>query len=91
MTVFEQLDPAIEEWAKERQVPLYTSYKGDDVRSFQVVGSSGAACQIWIEVGNVVSLIVWDYGARRRTFATEPGKLKAALDGALAVARGWAE
>lgn len=89
MATFEQVDPVILEWSEERHLPLYTRYKDEDVRSFQVVGASGASCQIWIETGDEVSVHVWDYGRRRRSFVTNGRDLRTALDNALAVARSW--
>ncbi len=90
MTRFEQIDPVIRQWSHERQLPLYTEYKETEVRSFEVPGSSGAACQIWIEVGHTLSVCVWDRADRRRTFETDASSLRGALDEALNVARRWA-
>lgn len=89
MTAFAQLDPTITQWSRNRQIPLFTHYKDEDVRSFQVVGSSGAKCQIWIEVGERVIVSVWDYGKRRQDLDADADSLRARLDEALSIARSW--
>lgn len=89
MTTFAQFDPIIEQWSSDRQIPLFTRYKDEDVRSFQVVGSSGTECQIWIEVGERVTVSVWDYGKRRQDLEADADSLRARLDEALSIARSW--
>jgi hypothetical protein len=89
MTAFAQLDPIIRQWSSDRQVPLFTRYKDEDVRSFRIVGSSGTECQIWIEVGERVTVSVWDYGKRRQDLEADAASLRARLDEALSIARSW--
>ena len=91
MRTFEDLDPVIVEWSQAMRLPLYTRYRDDDVRSFQVVGISGASCQIWVEISDEVTVHVWDYGPRRHSFPTDGPGLRATLDEALAVAKRWIE
>lgn len=89
MTTFGQLDPIIEQWSSDRQIPLFTQYKDEEVRSFQVVGPSGAQCQIRIQAGDRVTVSVWDYGKRRQDLEADAGSLGARLDEALSIAQSW--
>jgi len=43
------VDPAIREWCNRHSLTLYTSDKGSDVRTVQVVGATGTKCQIWVD------------------------------------------
>jgi hypothetical protein len=89
MATLAQLDPTIRQWSSDRQIPLFTRYKDEDVRSFEVIGSSGATCQIWIETEERVTVRIWDYGERRHDLDADISSLRAQLDEALRIARSW--
>jgi hypothetical protein len=55
VTDFENLDLIIRRWSEENGVLLSESYKGEEVRSFEIVGAAGSRCQIWIEVQDSVT------------------------------------
>jgi hypothetical protein len=43
------VDGILEAWSKRQEIPLQTSYRDENVRSFEFVGSNGVQFQIWIE------------------------------------------
>ena len=86
---FTQVDPVISSWSSTNRIPLATRYQDAEVRSFELVGGGGRA-QIWVEVNGQISVHVWDYRKRRRSFVATLATLEASLDQALTVARSWA-
>ena len=89
MTTLAELDPILREWSSDNRIPVFTHYKDEDVRSFQVVGPSGAQSQIGIEADDRLTVSVWDYRKRRQDFEADLDSLRAQLDEALRVARSW--
>ena len=71
---------------------LYTEYKGEEVRSFLLVGQHGSKAQLWIDPPSPtgeVGVHAWDYRRRREDYVTNVGALESCLDQALEVAEGW--
>lgn len=89
MTTFLDLDMILRSWARDRRIPLYTKYRGEEVRSFQVVGATGRKAQIWVEVNDGISVYVWDYKKRKREFGATRANLPKQLDAALDLAMDW--
>jgi len=46
---YEWIDQIISAWATDFRLTVYREYKDVEVRSVDVVSSSGAKCQIWID------------------------------------------
>lgn len=89
-TTFSQLDPLLRRWSQDRGVPLFTSHRGEPVRSFELVGSCGATrCQIWVETGERVTVSVWDYGSRKRELDADVSNLYERLDEAWRLGGSW--
>jgi hypothetical protein len=86
---FSPYDPVIERWSRRRRIPLFTSYRDDEVRAFEIVTPLGERRQIWIEVNGDVVVHVWDFQKRRRTFTADAQTLEGRLDDALELARAW--
>jgi hypothetical protein len=84
---YAKYDDELRAWADDHQLPLFTEYKDEPVRSFQIVGSTGSECQIWLDQDG--SVHVWDYKKRGTQF--RDGRLRDRLDAALGAARAWAE
>lgn len=89
MTTFAELDPILEDWSRERRIPLSTEYKDEEVRSFQLVDQTGGQYQIWIDVERGLTVSVWDFGKKRHDFSADLGSLRERLDDALNLARSW--
>ena len=85
---FALIDAPIRSWATRNRLPLSTKYQDEEVRSFELVGTSGRA-QIWIETNGDVTVHVWDYRKRKQSFQCDAASVEAALDQALQVVRGW--
>lgn len=88
---FEEVDPILLRWSETHRIPLSTEYRGEPVRAFDIVGSTGAKCQIWIEAGEGLVVAVWDYRERIEKFAASEDDLFSCLDAALATGRRWLE
>jgi hypothetical protein len=89
MTDFESIDPLIRRWSADNAIPLFTEYRGESVRSFDIVGPSARRCQIWIESAEPLAVHVWDYGKRRERLEADFDTVRQRLDDALEIARSW--
>jgi hypothetical protein len=48
---FDAIDHSLNKWSAERKIPLMVTYKDEEVRSFELVGSeSGRLFQVWLDV-----------------------------------------
>jgi hypothetical protein len=85
-------DPAITAWAAKHTLHLYTTYRDEEVRSVELVGSDGRKCQLWIDApdqsGNV-QVHAWDYKKRREDCKGTVADLPRCLDQAYATAMKW--
>ena len=57
------VDPVIQRWCKAHSLMLFTDYKDYDVRSVDVVGPTGAKCQVWVDPpqNDNVTIHIWPY------------------------------
>ena len=89
---YESIDPIISAWAAKHTLHLYTTYRDEEVRSVDLIGSAGRKCQLWIDApdqsGNVL-VHVWDYKKRRQDLQTTMAELAQSLEMAYATAIGW--
>lgn len=89
---YESIDPVIAAWATEHALHLYTTYRDEEVRSVDLVGSNGRKCQLWIDApdqsGNV-QVHVWDYKKRRENYTAMTGDLRRSLEQAYVTATKW--
>jgi len=89
---YESIDPAVTAWAAKYGLHLYTTYRDEEVRSVDLVGSDGRKCQVWIDAPDQsghVQVHVWDYKKRRENYKTTTADLPRALEQAYATARKW--
>jgi len=89
---FEWIDEIITAWAKDFRLTVYREYKDIEVRSTDVVTSSGAKCQIWIDppdADDKVGVHVWNYGEKRADSYVPVSQLRDALKSAYATALAW--
>lgn len=89
---FEPVDEVLEPWLQVHKVRLYTEFKGEPVRSFDVVSPAGDKVQIWIDPvteGGDVQVHVWDYARRRRDLSGTISELVKLVDEAHAIALTW--
>ena len=89
---FEWIDEIITAWATDFRLTVYREYKDIEVRSTDVVTSSGAKCQIWIDppdADDKVGVHVWNYGEKRADSYVPVSQLRDALKSACAAALAW--
>ena len=89
---YESIDKIISAWATDFALTVYHEYKDVEVRSTDVVGSSGAKCQIWIDppdAHNRVGVHVWNYRDKRAHSLVPASQLRESLKSAYATALGW--
>lgn len=90
---YEKIDGILNQWAKKHNLPLYKTYKDEQVRSFEVVNTQGKRFQIWIDLPspkNEVGVHVWDYKKKRKDFLVSPDELIDCLEKAYITAKTWA-
>jgi hypothetical protein len=91
---YESIDPIITAWAAKHTLHLYTTYRDEEVRSVDMVGSNGRKCQLWIDApdksGNV-QVHVWDYKKRREDCKANVNDLSQCLERAYGTAMKWLE
>ena len=61
---YELVDEVLESWCSAHQLQVSTEYKGEPVRSIQIVGARRSKIQIWVDPASpagIVSVYVWDY------------------------------
>ena len=86
------IDEVINGWATDLRLSIYKEFKDAEVRSTDVVSSSGAKCQIWIDPPNTegrVGVHVWNYKDKRADTSVSCSQLRDSLNKAYATARGW--
>jgi len=88
---YDQIDPAIQAWASNHTLPVYTQYKDVEVRSVELVGVSGQKVQIWIDqpLYGWVGVHVWNYKKLRQDWKVQTNKLEATLEQAYQKAMDW--
>jgi hypothetical protein len=89
---YESIDPIITAWAARHTLHVYTTYRDEEVRSVDLVGSDGYKCQLWIEApdqSGSAKVHIWDYKKRREDFRTTYADLDRRLEQAYATAMKW--
>jgi hypothetical protein len=89
---YELVDEVLESWSSAHQLQVSTEYKGEPVRSIQIVGAKDSRIQIWVDPvspAGIVSVHVWDYYRRRKEFSGPVGDLNRLLEGAYQLATRW--
>jgi hypothetical protein len=89
---YELIDAAILNWTAKHGLHLYTSYRDEEVRSVDLVGSNGQRCQLWVDPPDhtgKVQVHVWDYHKRRQDCKTVISDLPRCLDEAYETAAQW--
>jgi hypothetical protein len=86
---YESIDPIISVWATKHNLHIYTTYRDEEVRSVDLIGSNDRKCQLWIEApdqsGNV-QVHIWDYKKRKRDYKVGANNLPRCLEDAYATA-----
>jgi len=89
---YESADPIITTWATRHVLQIHTTYRDEEVRSVDLVGSNGRKCQLWIDApdqsGNV-PVHLWDYKSRREDYKATVSDLARCLEQAYAIAMKW--
>jgi hypothetical protein len=93
-TDFSEVDTVLLPWAARAGVHVFTTYRDDAVRTFDIPGRDGQAqCQVWVtppSADDRLSVEVWHkLNGKRRTFPTSLGGLEAALTAARICAGEW--
>lgn len=89
---FKSIDPSLEAWARVHALHISTKYKDSEVRSTDVVGSSGRKYQIWVEPSgteNSFLVKVWDYKKRKAQFPASQANISEKLEEAWKTAQLW--
>jgi len=89
---YQQIDEVINAWATDLRLSVRKEFKDAEVRSTDVVSSSGAKCQIWIDPPNTESLVgvhVWNYKDKRADCSVSLSQLRDSLNDAYGTARSW--
>jgi hypothetical protein len=89
---YESIDPIINAWVTKHALHLYKSYRSAEVRSVELVSSSGRKCQLWIDAPDPsanVQVHVWDYKKRRVDYITTIADLPRFLEQAYMTAMNW--
>jgi hypothetical protein len=89
---YESTDSAITAWAAKHKLHLYTTYRDEEVRSVDLVGSNGRKCQLWIDAPDQnknIQVHLWDYKKRRENSKTTVTDLAQCLEKVYATAMKW--
>lgn len=68
VATYDLIDPELHGWAAKHGLHIFTKYQDEEVRSVNVVGSSGKKCQIWIDQPDKAGTFVvniWNYKKKR--------------------------
>jgi hypothetical protein len=90
---YQAIDEALAEWLARHPVHMLMKYKDDEVRTFDVVSSSGDQIQVWIDPprpSGQVGVHVWDYHHRRsKDLNGDVAEVAKLVDEAYITAREW--
>jgi hypothetical protein len=89
---YELVDEVLEPWSSAHKLQVSTEYKGESVRSIQMVGAKHSRIQIWVDPvspAGIVSVHLWDYHRRRKEFSGPVVDLITLLEGAHQLATKW--
>ncbi len=86
------LDPTLERWRTKHGLHVHTTYRGEEVRSIDIVSPAGKRFQIWLDMPGSEGKImvhVWDYQKRRREFDSDLSNLESQLERAYSEVKSW--
>jgi hypothetical protein len=89
---YKSIDPIITVWATKHNLIIYTTYRDEEVRSVDLIGSNGHKCQLWIdtpESTGKVQIHVWDYKKRKHDYKVAIDDLPRCLEEAYETAMKW--
>jgi hypothetical protein len=89
---YELVDEVLESWCSAHQLQVSTEYKGEPVRSIQIVGAKHSKIQIWVDPvspAGIVSVHLWDYHSQRKEFSGPVDDLNTLLEEAYQLATKW--
>jgi hypothetical protein len=89
---FRSIDPVLNHWAAKNRIQVFTEYRESDVRTFDLLSSSGITFQVWLDVpatDGSVTIHAWDFSDRRWSRSGQTVNLPVLLDEALAVVNTW--
>ena len=89
---YETIDFELSAWATRHGLQIFTEYKDCEVRSTEVVGSSGKKCQIWVDRSNWPATFVihiWDYKKRKKKLRALKYNITDKLEEAYMTAKSW--
>lgn len=90
--IYDSVDPILDRWAANKGLHIYREYKGEPVRTTDLVGKSGAKIQIWVQPSgrsDTWEVHVWDYHKLRKDWLGTAADLESRLDEAYALAHSW--
>lgn len=90
---YEELDPLLLPWAKEKDLSVDTIHRDDAVRSIPMSDLKGNTFQIWIdpyqEDNLVVKIKAWDFKERSISTSAIKETFIESLDNTLKTVRSW--
>ena len=91
MIMYGCIDPELNAWATNHGLKIFTQYKDEEVRSTDVMGSSGKKCQIWVEPSYFFTFVinVWDYKKRRVRLRAWKINIGSKLEEAYRTSQAW--
>ena len=91
MSLYSSLDPIIDSWKKRHGLHVYTRYQDSEVRTTNVVSTTGERFQIWLGLpeNDQISVHAWDYETRKREWHVSTSQLNSALEDALKTVKAW--
>jgi hypothetical protein len=89
---YEEIDDILLQWATDRNLPMYKSYKDAEVRSFAIVNLEGKRFQIWVDEPdetNRITVHVWDCKKKTDRFPSTRESLYGCLEKAYHTIEAW--
>lgn len=90
--MYEALDHLILSWARSHDLHVATEYKGAEVRSIEIVNSTGTRYQIWVDPPQDPGCTVVharDFCERIKRFAVRDCDLVSAFEHAYSTVQDW--
>jgi hypothetical protein len=91
---YADIDPIIDEWAKEHSLVISKSYKEYEVRSVDVVDKKGGRYQIWIDLPeskDEIKVSAWDFREKKIQYDTDIKMLFDTLEKTFSCVQRWKE
>ncbi len=88
---YSKIDFIIEKWASDNALHLYKEYKGEEVRSVEIINSVGKKHQIWIDPPreNKITVSAWNFKKKSKTWKVKYKQLESTLSEALNQVNNW--